>query len=94
VLDVASECGITVIASASLSRGQLAIDLPEDIIRLLAGLETDAQRAIQFARSTPGVTAALVGMRRVEHVNENLRLARVPVLDATAYERIRHALAS
>ncbi|HXX47476.1 MAG TPA: hypothetical protein VEN47_04550, partial [Myxococcota bacterium] len=39
------------------------------------GLKTDAQRCLQFARSTPGVTTALVAMRSPEHVDENLALA-------------------
>jgi aryl-alcohol dehydrogenase-like predicted oxidoreductase len=30
------------------------------------------QEAIEFARSTPGITTALIGMSRVEHVEENL----------------------
>lgn len=30
------------------------------------------QTAIQFARSTPGITTALIGMSRIEHVEENL----------------------
>ena len=47
-------------------------------VRIPAGsLATDAQTAIQFVRSTPGVTTALVGMSSVEHVEENLALVRV-----------------
>jgi len=30
------------------------------------------QEAIQFVRSTPGITTALIGMSQVEHVEENL----------------------
>ena len=30
------------------------------------------QTAIEFARSIPGITTALIGMSRVEHVEENL----------------------
>jgi aryl-alcohol dehydrogenase-like predicted oxidoreductase len=37
---------------------------------------TDAQRAIAFARSLPGVAVALVGSKSVEHVGENLAAAR------------------
>ena len=44
------------------------------------GLRTDAQRAIQFARSAPGVGCALVGMSRIEHLEENLETARIPPL--------------
>jgi aryl-alcohol dehydrogenase-like predicted oxidoreductase len=38
-------------------------------------MRTDAQRAIQFVRSTPGITCALVGMSNLEHVQENLGTA-------------------
>ncbi len=32
----------------------------------------DPQTAIQFFRSSPGITTALIGMSRIEHVEENL----------------------
>ena len=32
----------------------------------------DPRQAIQFARSNPGITTALIGMSRVQHVEENL----------------------
>lgn len=78
VLEAAREHGLAVMASASLLQAQVARNLPEFIGKRLAGLESDAQRAIQFVRSTPGVTTALVGMSRIEHVEENLRLASAP----------------
>ena len=62
VLDAARELGITVVASATLLQSRLAQDLPEIFDEHIPGLATDAQRAIQFTRSTPGVTTALVGM--------------------------------
>lgn len=76
VLEVAEEAGLTVVASASLLQGKLLGQLPEEVAIRLPGLKTDAQRAIQFARSTPGTTVALVGMSRREHVNENLALTQ------------------
>jgi len=48
------------------------------------GLKNDAERALQFVRSSPGITTALVGMSRAEHVNANARL--VGVAPATADE--------
>ena len=33
--------------------------------------------AIQFVRSTPGITTALVGMSNVDHVDENLQLVEI-----------------
>jgi aryl-alcohol dehydrogenase-like predicted oxidoreductase len=76
-LDAALNLGISVICSASLFQAQLAQNLPAFIADALKGTEADAQRAIQFVRSTPGVTTALVGMSQVRHVEENMRLARI-----------------
>lgn len=67
-----------VMASASMSQGRLSHRLPGSIASAL-GLDTDAQRALQFARSTPGIGTALVGMKRTEHVVENLKVAAVPL---------------
>ena len=78
VLEAIREKQMVAMASASIYQGNLARGLPSAIGEALAGLETDAQRAIQFARSTPGVTTALVGMKQMGHVQENLHLARVP----------------
>jgi len=76
-LQAAEQLGITVMSSASILQARLASGLPSILSEHLTGLRTDAQRAIQFARSTPGVTTALVGMSRVAHVEENLEVARV-----------------
>lgn len=78
VLEAAARLGITVIASASLMQARILSQMPEAVSGLLPGLETDAQRAIQFTRSTPGIAVALVGMSAVSHVRENLRIAVVP----------------
>jgi len=86
VLDTAAQSGIAVVASASLLQARLARDLPPALAEKFPGLSTDAQRAIQFTRSTPGVTAALVGMRQAAHVDENLQLAAVPPMAPEAYQ--------
>ena len=79
---------MTVVASASILQGKVATGLPEQVRESLGSLSTDAQTAIQFVRSTPGVTTALVGMSRRAHVEENLRLARVPPASAEDYSRL------
>ena len=86
VLQMAQALGLMVFASASLLQGQLASGIPLEIQRHFSGLDTDAQRAIQFARSAPGITGALVGMGRVEHVEENMGTARVQPL---AFQQFR-----
>jgi aryl-alcohol dehydrogenase-like predicted oxidoreductase len=78
VLDTAERLGITVVASASLLQARLTRELPEGIGERLPGLQTDAQRAIQFTRSTPGITVALAGMSQAAHVAENLGVGAIP----------------
>lgn len=76
IMEAASELDITLIASASLLQGQVARNLPGFVADAL-GLENDAERALQFVRSSPGITTALAGMSRVEHVKANSRLVSV-----------------
>jgi aryl-alcohol dehydrogenase-like predicted oxidoreductase len=78
VLVAAQKLGITAIASGSLLQGQVTRGLPEAIRDPLGSLATDAQTGIQFVRSAPGITTALVGMSRRAHVEENLELVSVP----------------
>jgi aryl-alcohol dehydrogenase-like predicted oxidoreductase len=88
VLEAAAALGITVIASASILQGKVARNLPEEVREPLGSLATDAQTAIQFVRSTPGITTALVGMSRVAHVEENLQLARIAPAPPEEYQRL------
>lgn len=74
--EAASDLDITLIASASLLQGQVSRNLPRFVAEAF-GLQNDAERALQFARSAPGITTALVGMSRVEHVKANARLVSV-----------------
>lgn len=76
-VEAARQLDITVIASGSILQGQVARGLPEAIRATLGSLATDAQTGIQFVRSAPGVTTALVGMSRVAHVEENLDLVAI-----------------
>ena len=76
MVEAANKLGITLMASASMLQGQLSRGLPSFVAAAL-GMKNDAERALQFVRSTPGITTALVGMSRVEHVRANLSLAGV-----------------
>ena len=88
ILEAAQALGITVMCSASILQGQLTRNLPEVIGETFQGLETDGQRALQFVRSTPGVTSALVGMKQVKHVEENLKTARVAPASWEQYSKL------
>jgi aryl-alcohol dehydrogenase-like predicted oxidoreductase len=77
IIEAAEELEVTLIGSASLLQGQVASNLPEFVAGAL-GLDSDAERALQFARSSPGITTALVGMSREEHVDANTKLVGIP----------------
>jgi aryl-alcohol dehydrogenase-like predicted oxidoreductase len=70
VVDAAAELGIDLVVSAPLLQGQLTQNLPDSVRELFPG-NTDAQRALAFARSLPVLSVA-VGTRTTEHVSENL----------------------
>jgi aryl-alcohol dehydrogenase-like predicted oxidoreductase len=88
VLELARANGMMVFASASLMQGHLCGGLPAEIHEKFPGLATDAQRALQFVRSTPGITCALVGMSRLAHVEENLATASRPPLTFEEFRAI------
>jgi len=88
LLEAASELGITVVASASLLQGRVAHNLPTDVRTALGSLATDAQTAIQFVRSTPGVTTALVGMSKEAHVDENLQLIEIDAINEEQFQKL------
>ena len=72
LLQATAELGISVVASASLMQSRLTTELPAAVRDSFPSLATDAQRAVAFVRSLPGVTCALVGMRSIAHVDENV----------------------
>lgn len=80
LLDLARDEGVSVVASASLMQAQLTRNLPAIVRSLFPAAKTDAQRAIAFVRSLP-VASALVGMRSIAHLDENLA-AGAPVTPA------------
>ena len=77
LLQAAYANNLAVFTSASILQSKLSRNLPPVVAETFTGLQTDAQRAIQFVRSTKGVTAALVGMKRKEHLEENLKTGLV-----------------
>ena len=88
LLQVARAHGLMVFASASLLQGQLAQGLPPESRSWFPGMQTDAQRALQFVRSTPGITCALVGMSSLEHVRENLGTASIAPMTLEQFSAI------
>lgn len=81
----ASDAGLDVFTSASIAQGDLADGMPESVAARLEG-ETSAQRALNFARSAPGVTSSLVGMASPDHVAENVAAGSFLPMGADAFD--------
>lgn len=83
----AADAGLDVFTSASIAQGDLAREMPDPVADRVVG-DSLAQKAINFARSAPGVTASLVGMGSPEHVAENVPAGTFEPLGATAFDRV------
>ena len=71
VIEAARDAGLAVFTSVPLMQGQLLGRFAPEFKAKFPGLKTDAQRCLQFVRSTPGVVAPLCGMKDLAHVEEN-----------------------
>ncbi len=87
-LDAAEKLDISVMCSASVLQGKLTHSVPFNIREALGNPLTDAMTSIQFVRSTPNVTTALVGMSNAAHVEENLKLAEIAPVAFEQFEQI------
>lgn len=89
LLAAAYQFGMTSITSAALLQTQVLTRVPNKIRRTFGNFETDAQYAIHFNRSTPGVTTTLVGMSTPQHVLENMAVAKVePLTQDEFFEKL------
>jgi len=86
LLESAAAMGVAIVASASLLQGRVLQQIPGALAERMPDL-TPAQQAIQFTRSTPGISVALAGMSCIEHVRENLGIAGVSPMPADEYTR-------
>ena len=87
-LRAANSFDVAVCASAALLQGRLAQGLPPIMAQAFEGLTSDAQRALQFVRSAPGVNVALVGMKSSAHVDDVLQALRRPPASIEAFSTL------
>jgi aryl-alcohol dehydrogenase-like predicted oxidoreductase len=85
LLAAAAHHGLVVMASASILQGHLIRRMPAQLSEKIPGGRSLAQKAIQWVRSAPGLTTALVGMKSLRHLEENLGLAAVPRMTAEEF---------
>ena len=85
-LQAAYQLRIYVMGSHTLGKGRLTQGpTPPALEDLTSELANPAQRAIQFARSTPGLGTALVGLSQRRHLDDLLAVAARPPLSTQAY---------
>ena len=92
MVQAARALGITLLTSAALLQGQLTKNLPAFVGAAL-NLKSNSALALQFARSVPGLTTALVGMSKPEHVKANLELVGVEPAPREQFMRLFEAKA-
>ncbi len=90
LLAAARQYALVAVGCAGLMQTGVLDNVPDEVMDALGGRESDAQTALHFNRSTPGLTTTLVGMSQPAHVRENLRAAERPAIDAkTFWELLR-----
>lgn len=83
ILEAAGRLGIGVFTSIPLFQGRLLrAQIPD-----YPGTNDPVSRLLQLVRSSPSVIAPLVGQKRPEHVQENLKVAGVPPLTKSEFEQ-------
>jgi aryl-alcohol dehydrogenase-like predicted oxidoreductase len=81
VLEAGCNLGLSSIASASLYQAKVIGKIPESVAHTMGNnINSDSQRALQYTRSAPGLLSALVGMKKLEHIEENLKTQNYPSL--------------
>jgi aryl-alcohol dehydrogenase-like predicted oxidoreductase len=93
LLEAAYRLGLTPIASASLYQAQVIGRIPESVVNAIGeNFNSDAQRALQYTRSAPGLVSALVGMKKLEHIEENLRTKNYPSLTREKIQEVTYRI--
>ena len=86
ILETCNRLNILPVASKSLSQTRFVGQIPANLTKDLGeNLQTDCQRALQFTRSAPSLLCALVGMKTVQHIEENLMLKTIPTVDRKTF---------
>lgn len=79
-LTAAKKLGITVFTSVPLLQGRL---LNNNVIPKFANIDSPAIRCLQFVRSAGAIP--LVGQKRMEHMQENIGIARIPPFNESEF---------
>ena len=84
LLEAAQIFNLGVFTSVPLLQGKL---LTTNVIPEFGGYNTSV-RLLQFVRSTPGITAPLIGQKSESHVAENMNVMKIPPLSKLEFDNL------
>ena len=84
LLEAAQEFNLGVFTSVPLLQGKL---LTANVMPEFGDYSTSV-RLLQFVRSTPGVTAPLIGQKSESHVTENMNIMKIPPLSESEFNEL------
>ena len=84
VLEAAQEFNLGVFTSVPIMQGKL---LTANVMPEFGDYSTSV-RLLQFVRSTPGVTAPLIGQKSESHVTENMDIMKIPPLSESEFNEL------
>lgn len=91
-LQAAHQLKLFVIGSHGLAKGALAGQCADAVREAMSDFANDAQRALQFNRSTPGLGVSLAGISTPRHLEDLLAVAnRVPLAREAYLKMYRRA---
>ena len=83
-LEAAQTFNLGVFTSVPLLQGKL---LNANVIPEFGNCSTSV-RLLQFVRSTPGITAPLIGQKSESHVTENMDIMKIPPLSESEFDEL------
>ena len=88
ILDACKKLNVGVFTSAPLLQTRLLnVNIPDYL-----GLSDQVQKLIQIIRSSPSVTATLIGQKKPEHVRRNIEIGKIAPLEGPDFYNVVNML--
>lgn len=88
ILEAAETLGIHIFTSIPLFQSRLLRAQIPDYM----GLSDQVLKLVQVIRSSPAVIAPLIGYKKKEHLDQDLKIAEIPPLNSKEFEQVIHTL--
>ena len=83
ILEAAAKLNVGIFTSIPLFQGRLLrAEIPD-----YGGISDKVAKLVQIVRSSPSVIAPLIGQKKAEHVEENLKIADTPLLSQEEFKQ-------